>query len=578
MRIGFGVLGLIGCGLLYACSSTDDGSAGSGGAQAGNVGAGVGGNHGGSGSQSSGAGSAQSGAGVGNSTGTGASGTAGSGIRGTAGSPGAGGAVDAGGEAGAGNTVPVIANLIDLTQTHFLDYGKLHVVFKQAVDASSLNVALVPASPSALHVTLVTRIDDTSVDVTLAFYHLPIDYELDVLGQLTDATPFQTSATLPGSNNGSRVAFLTKQLGSGKMSTWPEASASASTPIDAADSICQFEANAAGFKGKFAALLSAHGSYDATCRALGLTGLVANKCGQAAMPSDTAPWLSPLGFPIVNGADNIATDNFETSFARFADGTLGTQVSVWTRSEPGAIASTSTGGTSVDCDGWSDTASYGITNTFSSDYLLEYGRADSTCDAAQNMICLQVGGNFFGPSTLHEVSGKRAFVSKGAVAGSAGLGAADLLCQGEAASAGYANASNFYAYLGTAANDALCHVLGGSGRVTDNCGLATLPTATWRRADNYPIASAAALFGAGALLASPISMSADQSESLDQRPWTGTSSTGVVATSTTDGNCGDWSLSSGTAEVGTPRCTTGSWQLFSSADCSSEAPVYCFER
>ena len=573
MRLGLSVLGLIGCGFLYACGSTasggNAGAAGavaSSGAQAGSAGASVGGNHGGS-SQSGGAGSA----------GMSASGAPGGEVGGAAGSVGVGGE-SGGGEAGAGDAAPLIPNLIDLTQTHFLDYGKLHVAFKQAVDASSLNLKLLPTSPSALNVTSVTSVDDTSVDVTLAFYHLPIDYELDVLGQLANATPFQTSATLPGSNNGSRVAFLTKQLGSGKMSTWSEASATASTAIDAADSVCQFEANAAGFKGKFAALLSAHGSYDATCRALGLTGLVANQCGQAVMPSDTAPWLSPLGFPIVNGANNIATDNFETSFARFADGTLGTQVSVWTGSEPGAIANTSTGGTSVDCDGWSDTTSYGITNTFSSDYLLEYARADSTCDAAQNMICVQVGASFFGPSTLHEVSGKRAFVSKGAVAGSAGLGAADLLCQGEAASAGYANASNFYAYLGTAANDALCHVLGGSGRVTDQCGLAALPTAVWRRADNYPIASAAALFGAGALLAAPISMSADQSESLDQRPWTGTSSTGVVATSTTDGNCGDWSLSSGTAEVGTPRCTTGSWQLFSSAACSSEAPVYCFER
>jgi hypothetical protein len=575
MRLVVSVLGLIGCGFLYACSGSTSssgnastaGAAGSGGAQAGSAGASVGGDTGGSSSPSGGAG---------NSAGRSAGGAAGSETGGTTG-VGPGGEAGSS-EAGAGNTTPLIPNLIDLTQTHFVDYGKLHVAFKQAVDASSLTLKLLPASPSALSVTSLTSVDDTSVDVTLAFYHLPIDYELDVLGQLADGAPFQTSATLPGTNNGSRVAFLTKQLGSGKMSTWSEASATASTAIDAADSICQFEANAAGFKGKFAALLSAHGSYDATCRALGLTGLVANKCGQAAMPSDTAPWLNPLGFPIVNGADNIATDNFETSFARFADGTLGTQVSVWTGSEPGAIANTSSGGTSVDCNGWGDTASYGITNTFSSDYLLEYDRADSTCDAAQNLICLQVGGSFFGPSTLHEVGGKRAFVSKGTVAGSAGLGAADLLCQGEAASAGYANASSFYAYLGTAANDALCHVLGGTGRVTDKCGLTALPTATWRRADNYPIANAAALFGAGALLTSPISMSADQSESLDQRPWTGTSSTGVVATSTTDGNCGDWSLSTGTAEVGTPRCTTGSWQLFSSADCSTAAPVYCFER
>ena len=558
MRIGIWVLGSIGACLVFACGSSDGGGdAGHGGSL------GVGGNGRAGGTNASDGGrTGDAGAGAGNEAGAAGTETAGS----EAGSanPSAG----AGGEAGAGSSV--IPNLIDLDHTRFLEYGKLRVVFKQPVDAASLELKLVPNKPSRLRVTSVARVDSASVDVTLAFYHLPIDYELRVTGELADGTSFQTSATLGGSNNGARVAFLSKQSGSGKIGTWSEASAVAVTGLEAADSVCQFEADAAGFKGKFVALLSAHQSYDAACRALGLSGLVADKCGQAKMPSDAAPWLSPLGYPIANGADQVAADDFETPFAHFADGSLGTQVSVWIGSEPGAIASN---GTISDCGGWSQETSYGLTNTFSSDYLLEYARASSTCDAAQHLICLQVGGSFFARSTLHAASGKRAFVSKGEVFGNAGRTAADTLCQTEAGDAGYANAAKFYAYLGTADDDALCHVLGGSGRVTAQCGLASLPTGTWRRADDYPLASAGALFGAGALLAAPISLSADQSQSLDKRPWTGASSTGV-----TGSNCGDWTTSSGTAEVGTPRCTTGSWQFFSTANCSTSAPVYCFER
>ena len=47
---------------------------------------------------------------------------------------------------------------------------------------------------------------------------------------------------------------------------------------------------------------------------------------------------------------------------------------------------------------------------------------------------------------------------------------------------------------GTAATDALCYVLGKTGKVADNCGLAALPaTDPWRRVDNYPIGTAAEL-------------------------------------------------------------------------------------
>jgi hypothetical protein len=131
---------------------------------------------------------------------------------------------------------------------------------------------------------------------------------LSVVGKLADGTPFQSAATLPGLNNGARVAFLTKQSGTGNVKGWPGASPTAASARDAADGICQGEADTAGLRGTFVAFLSAQGAYDAGCRAFGLDGLLVNKCGQQQAPVDDAPWLGTTGLPIVDYLSTTATD------------------------------------------------------------------------------------------------------------------------------------------------------------------------------------------------------------------------------------------------------------------------------
>jgi hypothetical protein len=461
-------------------------------------------------------------------------------------------------------------------KTHFLDYGKLRIGFAQAVDAATLQIALSPLSPAQLVVTGVSAVDATTVDATLGYYHLPRDYQLTVSGKLNDGTPFKAATQLAGLNNGARVAFLTKQTGTGDIKSWPSAPASANTPVEAADGVCKAEAEAAGFHGTFAAFLSAYGSYDAGCRTFGLLGTFANNCGQSSMPADHAPWLSTSGLPIVEGASGVVANAWETPIPTYADGSLPGNNLLWTGTSSGAVSS----GSGDDCGGWSQTTGFATMDIFSSQYLLAYDGADN-CGTSKGLLCFQVGGSFFGPSTLHLVSGRRAFVSKGKLTGAMsfnganGVAAGDELCRSEAAAAGYANASAFHAYLGTTSDDAICHILGRTGKVAANCGLAALPSDNpWRRADDFPLATAAQLVSNK--LVSPLSVAPDLSTPVTERPWTGTKSNG-----STDLNCGDWSVGDGgaaTAEVGTPRSITSGWAFYSTSGCSASAPVYCFEN
>jgi hypothetical protein len=474
-----------------------------------------------------------------------------------------------------------VDNQVVLEQTKFLDYGVLRVGFTLPVDAATLELALTPRVPSKLMAAEIKQVDATTVDALLLDYHLPRDYELTVSGELDDGTPFQTVATLPGLDNGARVAFLTKQSGLGDLMSWPGAPADAATPRDAADGICQAEADAVGLRGTFVAFLSKLGSYDAGCRAFGLDGLLGNKCGQQVAPVDDAPWLGTTGLPIVEGASNIVSGSFQNAFAFYADGTRSQQVGIWTGTVDGAKAQTGAPGpNSADCGGWTATTNYAEVTEFVGEYLLKYGEFGSGCASAHRLLCLQTGGEFFGPSTLHQVSGKRTFVSKGQLTGAmsfggkTGVDAADALCQAEAAGATYANAARFHAYLSTTQTDAICHILGLTGKVGTKCGLDAFPDADpWRRADDYPVGTAAQLVKSD--LTAPIALAPDESAQSTQWPWTGTSSNGAAGTTCTDWSSGAFA---DTGFSGTPRALTNGWSLYTDSHCNSPQPVYCFEQ
>jgi hypothetical protein len=605
------ILSVVAVSVLSACSGSGDGhdaagkdaggparggsnaggarATGSGGRSSDTGGAGgaigVGGGGGGS-SGSGGRAGGSSGSDAGNAAGRGGAATddAGADATSEAGSE-AGGATGAGGSGAGGRATDASADGSDATSTdsgavvtltivpeatHFLDYGKLRIGFDQAVDATSLEIALSPVSPSRLVVTGVSAVDSTTVDATLGYYHLPRDYQLTVSGKLAGGARFTASAGLPGLNNGSRIAFLTKNSGPGDIKAWTSAPAAAATALEAADAICTAEAEAAGYHGTFAAFLSASGSYDAGCRAFGLTGTIANGCGQSSLPVDHAPWLGVSGLPIVEGATAIVANAWDTPITSHADGSAPLKPYVWTGSLSGAVAGSS------DCAGWTNqTTAYGWIDIFPNEYLMSYD-GNLNCGMNNEMLCLQVGGSFFGPSTLHHSTGKRAFVSKGtltgamAFGGKTGAAAADALCQSEAASAGYANATSFHAYVGTSSDDAVCRILGAAGKAANRCGLSAFPTDTWRRADDYPVANAAELVTS--TLVAPLALSPDLSRPVATRPWTGTTANGSTAE-----NCTDWSSSTGNGDVGSPRGVTSGWAYFSTSSCNTAAPVYCFE-
>jgi hypothetical protein len=292
------------------------------------------------------------------------------------------------------------------------------------------------------------------------------------------------------------------------------------------------------------------------------------------MPADDKPWLSPNGLPIVNGATGVVASLWNTPISFHPDGTTDGSEHFWTGTLPGAVADTGTGPISPDCNGWTQTTNYAETATFTAQYLIEYGESSGDCSDPHGLICLQVGGTFFDTGSLYRVAGKRTFVSKGTLtgamsfAGKTGVAGGDALCQSEAASAGYANAPNFRAYLSTTATDAMCHVLGATGKAVDQCGLTALPTDVWRRADDYPVADAADLISGN--LTAPVSLAPDQSQQVDVRPWTGLS---------TPSTCSDWTSAAAgsTADVGTPRSISYAWSAFSTANCNTPAPLFCFE-
>lgn len=486
------------------------------------------------------------------------------------------GGADGDGEAGAAGAgaqgaVVVKVGIIEQT-TRFLEYGKLRIAFERGVDAETLAVDLSPRLPDKLVVTGTSQVDDATVDVSLGYYHLPRDYQLSVSGSLSDGTPFEASGEIPGLGNGARAAFLSEQAGTGALSSWPGVPDGA-TPLEAADSVCQKEAEAAGLRGTFQAFLSVYGSVDAGCRALGRDGTITNNCGAAAMPVDRAPFLSIDGRPIADGATGIMADSWAIPIPFHANGKAATPFYTWAGSISGAK-----GFNNADCAGWTATTGNGLPTRQSGERLVEY-EFSTACSSVAALLCLQTTGTFFGPSNLHHAGVKRAFVSKGKLFGAmsfdakTGVAAADALCQSEAAGASLANADKFKAYLGTNETDALCYVLGQGGKVADNCGLDALSARDpWRRVDDYPIGSAAEL-AAGSLTA-PLSLAADGTRMTSERPRTGTQLDG-----STTWNCDDWSGTASYSLSGHPGFITGDFTSHWTTDCDSEeTSVYCFEN
>ncbi|HEX6240145.1 MAG TPA: hypothetical protein VFZ61_04605, partial [Polyangiales bacterium] len=295
---------------------------------------------------------------------------------------------------------PVAAPSIDPQQSGFLAYGQLKLTFDKPIDAAALSVSLSPERPAGIGATQVSQAGERSVLVTLNTYHLPLDYTVTV-----ESAAFAAALTIPGLGNGSRTMFVSSHAGKGDLRSWLPELASLPSGRAAGDALCQSEANAAGLKGSFRAFLSSDESadpYDAVCRMLDRTGTWTGKCGLAQPPVDHAPIISQAGLPIVNGASGVAAGEWLSLVRQRANGepALG---HAWTGSSSRGHSASANG----DCLGFVDSGSTprGAATAEPSRYLPDYYYSFA-CSDSNHLLCVQVGSNFFGASTLHQRAGK----------------------------------------------------------------------------------------------------------------------------------------------------------------------------
>lgn len=449
----------------------------------------------------------------------------------------------------------------DMANTGFVAYGELQLAFEEPVNASKLSVTLSPARPAGLAVVGVKQKDAKTVFVALNNNHLPVDYTATVSGP-----GFSVDVLIPGENNGSRTAFQTTQKGNGNLLSWLPKGVSAATGREAGDLVCQAEADAAGLKGTFRALLSSDKGdvYDAACRAVDRTGTWDAHCGMKTEPSDTAPIIDHDGLPIVYGATGMANNEWLMPFRYHADGTASSRDGhSWTGSSPNARA---LGGCA---NGWTDaTTGSGRAAAQTSNYLFNdtYSLKCDGSSALLNLICVQTGKGFFATTTLHERKGKAVFVTNEPFSypadASTKLEQADTFCRNAAKEAGYATHANFVAWLSDPDHDAPCRLAGTGGHQGANkCGLGSWPTTPrWVRADGITVAEGIADLLSGAVRA-PILFTE-----------TGARANHLALTET------DW--------YGYPRgCSVGNntslsaWTVYSTGKCTTtNYPLICFER
>ena len=195
---------------------------------------------------------------------------------------------------------------------------------------------------------------------------------------------------------------------------------------------------------------------------------------------------------------------------------------------------------------------------FDSFWLMPCGAASIAC----------FGTDFTTPVSVTPPSGRHVFTSSGTIGASGGVAAADTFCQTAAQSAGLANPGNFRAALATS-----------TASIASRFNLSGAP---WVRVDGVLVASSAANFMAGTLMAPPYT---DEHGKPNQNvTWLGAAQgMNVAATSTAD-TCGDWTSASASASAlsigptfGRPGVTTA-FDAFSTSNCNTSGSLICLEN
>lgn len=308
----------------------------------------------------------------------------------------------------------------------------------------------------------------------LSRYHLPVAYELAV----AVGSPPVVRTTILAPDVKSRVTFVSKTKGNGDLANW---TAQEDTPLEAADAVCQADAEAAGLAGTFRAYLSIRNQTDAICRLRGGEGLVDEGCGLDQPISEeqfTAPFLDMKGLPVAYGTKDIEQGLWRLPVGYAVDGTRANEgVQVWTGSTRSGIFGPR------DCQAWDNgdpsergTASASPGTDTLSDSL------STTCNKLGALSCFssEVGHNL---THEHERPGLLAALVELPGNDDLDVASVDDACRLALGS------SRAVAWFSDVDDDAWCRMAGVSGRVVFNCGQAVLPDVVgpWVRPDGYVV-------------------------------------------------------------------------------------------
>ena len=454
---------------------------------------------------------------------------------------------------------------IDEGATEFTGYGVLSLKLTANVDAGELvacfrdtrDVATEADSPA---VESVSAEGDGEYELQLSRYHLPVAYELSV----AVGSPPVVRTTVLAPDVKSRVAFISKTKGDGDLASW---TAEEDTPLEAADAVCQADAEAAGLAGTFRAYLSIKDQTDAICRLRGGEGLLDEGCGLDDPLSEeqlTAPFLDMKGLPVAYGTKDIEQGLWRLPVGYGVDGKAsGLGVKSWTGSELSGVSAGN------DCEGWSssDTGLRGKA-TANPGLSAPEDVYSLRCDDDGSVLCF-AGGLGHRLSTSHEKTGKLAYVLHLDSWTVVDLSVADTACR-EAS-----GIDEVVAWYSDESDDALCRLVGLTGKVADDCGgdgPIELP-GPWVRADGYVVANSTS-----ELLAGPRApLNLDHSGNFYP---TGVHPDLVRTDTLRDGTRG---VNLGAVPcVNGDRLSIGSGWTYYSSSCAAEGDyepfVYCFEQ
>lgn len=454
---------------------------------------------------------------------------------------------------------------IDEGATEFNGYGRLELRLSSEVPVREIAVCLTDTRDGATDadspaVADVVSLGNGAYEILLSRYQLPVAYQL----QVAAGNPVVVRTTVLAPDERSRVAFISRTTGPGDLTSWTNAEGGS---LEAADAVCQADAEAAGLSGTFSAFLSVDNQTDAICRLRGGEGLLGENCGLDQPLTEaqlTAPFLDLRGMPIAYGTADIQVGLWRLPVGYSSDGTpVSRSLTAWTGSEITGVFADG------DCAGWSSLESEVRGSAAGSPAVsAPAGAYSSRCDGEKALLCF-AGGEGHPLALTHERSGKAAFIVELGLNAEVDVSSADEACQTAA------GRDDVVAWFSDESHDALCRLAGLPGKVTENCGENELPLVVgpWVRSDGYPVAETSEDVLSGLL--SPITLG-----------WEGAYSphdeTQELVRTNTQAYGGRGVVTSATSCISGDRATIGSGWTYISGTCSTSVDfrtfVYCFER